>query len=181
MTLQFLNLDTLHQRLRKHTTSLNAQLSGCGVWGGGGGLLIIAFSSWPRLLVLNMCIVRLYLKTCSNHQTVFIFTFVSIKFSDNSTGALNRKLMTCWGVKLVSVKRPDLYFVIHRNNTTEKVFGCTIFILPVHDTILCPSRAKDTRFRQIPQIFLPPKNPGIENFKPHKILQIPPSPELSSS
>ena len=55
------------------------------------------------------------------------------------------------GQGLVSLKRPDLYFVIHRNNTTEKVFGCTIFILPVHDTILCPSRAKDTRFRPYAQ------------------------------
>ena len=85
------------------------------------------------------------------------------------------------GQGLVSLKWPDLYFVIHRNNTTEKVFVCTIFIFPVHDTILCPSRAKDTRFRPIPQIFLPSKNPGIENFKPHKILRSPPSPEISSS
>ena len=48
--------------------------------------------------------------------------------------AFNRKL-TCWGIKLVSLKRPDLNFVIHRNNTTEKVFVGTIFIFPVHDTI----------------------------------------------
>ena len=97
MTLQFLNLDTLHQRLRIHS-----YVTGCTterVWGGGEGPLIIAFSSWPGLLVLNMCIVRLYLKTFWNHQTVFIFTFVSMKFSDNSTGTFNQKL-TCWRIKL---------------------------------------------------------------------------------
>lgn len=124
----------------RHVTSKTQNtfyVTGCTterVWGGGGGLLIITFSSWPRLLVLKMCIVRLYLKTCSNHQTVFIFTFVSTRLSDNSTGAFNRKL-TCWGIKLVNLKRPDLNFVIHRNNTTEKVFVGTIFIFPVHDTI----------------------------------------------
>jgi len=173
MTLQFLNLDTLHQRLRIHS-----YVTGCTterVWGGGGGLLIIAFSSWPRLLVLSMCIVRLYLKTFSNHQTVFIFTFASMKFSDNLTGAFNRKL-TCWGHQiggqgLVSLKRPVLYFVIRRNNTTEKVFVCTIFIFPVHDTILS----------FVPREGHAPKNPGIENFKPHKIRRSPPSPEISSS
>ena len=155
MTLHFLNLDTLHQRLRIHS-----YVTGCTterVWGGGGGLLIIVFSSWPRLLVLNMCIVQLGPSTGSWP-------------ADASNW---RPRISIVSLKL-SLKRPDLYFVIHRNNTTEKVFVCTIFIFPVHDTILCPSRAKDTRFRPIPQIFLPPKNPGIENFKPHNILQIPP-------
>lgn len=102
-----------------------------------------------------MCIVRLYLKTFWNHQTVYIFTFVSMKFSDNSIGAFNWTL-TCWRIKLEAKDKsassaPDLHFVIHRNNTTEKAFVCTIFIFLVHDTILCPSRAKDTRFRPYAQ------------------------------
>lgn len=107
MTLQFLNLDTLHQRLRIHS-----YVTGCWterVWGGGGGVLIIAFSSWPGLLVLNMCIVRLYLKTFSNHQTVFVFKFVSMKFSDSSTGAFNRKL-TCWGHQISQPQAPWFVF-----------------------------------------------------------------------
>ena len=98
-----------------------------------------------------------------------------------STGGWPADASLIGGQGLVSLKRPDLHFVIHRNNTTEKAFICTIFIFLVHDTILCPSRAKDTRFRPYPQIFLRPKNPGIENFKPHKILRSPPSPEISSS
>ena len=146
------------------------------VCGGGGGLLIIAFSSWPRLLVLNMCIVRLYLKTCSNHQTVFIFTFVSMKFSDNSTGAFNPKL-TCWGHQigasssaLICISSFTGIILLRKYlSALFLFFPCMIpyFVRPAQ------ARAKDTRFRPIPQIFLPPpKIQVLKNFKPHKITPV---------
>ena len=144
-----------------------------------GGLLIIAFSSWPRLLVLNMCIVRLYLKTCSNHQTVFIFTFVSMKFSDNSTGAFNPKL-TCWGHQigasssaLICISSFTGIILLRKYlSALFLFFPCMIpyFVRPAQ------ARAKDTRFRPIPQIFLPPSPPQkiqvLKNFKPHKITPV---------
>lgn len=170
----------------RHVTSKTQNtfyVTGCTterVWGGGAGLLIITFSSWPRLLVLKMCIVRLYLKTCSNHQTVFIFTFVSTRLSDNSTGAFNRKL-TCWGIKLVSPSALIWISSFTGIIQLRKYSSALFLFFPCIIPYFCPTRAKDTRFRSIPQNLLPPKHPGIENFKPHKILRSLPSPAISSS
>ena len=148
------------------------------VCGGGGGLLIIAFSSWPRLLVLNMCIVRLYLKTCSNHQTVFIFTFVSMKFSDNSTGAFNRKL-TCWGHQIGASSSALICISSFTGIILLRKYLSALFLsFPCMIPYFVRPARRTRGFPQYPKFSYPPNIQVLKNFKPHKIT---PSPEISSS
>ena len=183
MTFQFLNLDTLHQRLRIHS-----YVTGCTterVWGGGEGPLIIAFSSWPGLLVLNMCIVRLYLKTFWNHQTVFIFTFVSMKFSDNSTGTFNQKL-TCWRIKLEAKDWSASRALICISSFTgiillRKYLSALFLFFPSMIPFLVRPAWRTRGFAQYPKFSYPPKIQVSKISNPTTSFKSPPSPEISSS